>query len=551
MNTSTLKNKTKRAALLLLLALLSAYVARAQDTILTIGEGLWDGVVAESTNVPFCRPAKYSMTQQIFLAEEIGTSGTISSIAFYRPERDPEHPNGGSTLGAQIYLKHTDKNAFDNPYDFVPVSASDMVFERDVFYEEFGWITFTFDTPFEYDGTSNLLVCCNDPSSDRMESGFTIDKVLGMSLAFDTNQGPIDLNAPPTPDNPNSWYSYRERNNIQLHILSNLPQPLNLAVSELTDMSATLTWEAPETSYTITGYAYQYKKNSDADWSSEVITTGTSATLNGLSGGTPYHFRVKTLYGDYSVFFNSSFYSDIDFVTTAISIPNLAVTDITDQSATLTWDEPQTPYTITGYVYQYTKVNEWAWSPETTVNTTSVTLDRLSGGTEYQFRVKVLFNDHEGVYTYINFTTNAILLPNMAVSDITDQSATLTWEAPETPYIITGYTYQYKVSDDSDWSAEITTTSPFTTLVGLSGPMEYQFRAKVLFNDHEGVYTYFNFTTLMGLPYEYGFEDASVINMRKHILIVDDIDINRELLGDLLEDDYDILYACDGVEALS
>ena len=50
---------------------------------------------------------------------------------------------------------------------------------------------------------------------------------------------------------------------------------------------------------------------------------------------------------------------------------------------------------------------------------------------------------------------------------------------------------------------------------------------------------------------EYGFENASVINMRKHILIVDDIDVNRELLGDLLEDDYDILYASDGVEALS
>ena len=41
-----------------------------------------------------------------------------------------------------------------------------------------------------------------------------------------------------------------------------------------------------------------------------------------------------------------------------------------------------------------------------------------------------------------------------------------------------------------------------------------------------------------------------VMNERKKILIADDIEMNREILGDLLEDDYDILYACDGVETL-
>ena len=41
-----------------------------------------------------------------------------------------------------------------------------------------------------------------------------------------------------------------------------------------------------------------------------------------------------------------------------------------------------------------------------------------------------------------------------------------------------------------------------------------------------------------------------VIHARKHILIVDDQEMNREIMGDLLEDDYDISYAADGVEAL-
>ena len=45
-------------------------------------------------------------------------------------------------------------------------------------------------------------------------------------------------------------------------------------------------------------------------------------------------------------------------------------------------------------------------------------------------------------------------------------------------------------------------------------------------------------------------QDHLVINIRKHILIADDIETNREILGDLLSDDYDIFYASDGVEAL-
>ena len=41
-----------------------------------------------------------------------------------------------------------------------------------------------------------------------------------------------------------------------------------------------------------------------------------------------------------------------------------------------------------------------------------------------------------------------------------------------------------------------------------------------------------------------------VINSRKCILIADDVEMNREMMGDLLRDEYDVLCASDGVEAL-
>ena len=46
------------------------------------------------------------------------------------------------------------------------------------------------------------------------------------------------------------------------------------------------------------------------------------------------------------------------------------------------------------------------------------------------------------------------------------------------------------------------------------------------------------------------YEQMPVISSRKQLLIADDIEMNREILGDLLGDEYDILYACDGIETM-
>lgn len=44
--------------------------------------------------------------------------------------------------------------------------------------------------------------------------------------------------------------------------------------------------------------------------------------------------------------------------------------------------------------------------------------------------------------------------------------------------------------------------------------------------------------------------EMPAINTRKHILIADDIESNREILGNLLQEEYDIFYASDGAEVM-
>ena len=45
-------------------------------------------------------------------------------------------------------------------------------------------------------------------------------------------------------------------------------------------------------------------------------------------------------------------------------------------------------------------------------------------------------------------------------------------------------------------------------------------------------------------------EDAEIMHLKRHILIVEDEHINQMILGNMLEGDYEILYASDGIEAL-
>lgn len=45
-------------------------------------------------------------------------------------------------------------------------------------------------------------------------------------------------------------------------------------------------------------------------------------------------------------------------------------------------------------------------------------------------------------------------------------------------------------------------------------------------------------------------EDAEIMNLKRHVLIVDDVQINQMILGDMLEESYEILYASNGIETL-
>lgn len=174
--------------------------------IITIG----DGGTTTNQYLPSYSYYQYSLTQQIYTADEMGGGGSISSLAFY---------NGGSTKTRSytIYLVNTDKSSFVNNYDWIPVSNSDQVFSGSVTMTANTWTTIELDTPFAYDGSGNLALIVDD-NTGSYSSGMscrvftpTYNNCSLRIYSTGTNYDPL---------NPSSYYGtiLSVKNQIQLNI---------------------------------------------------------------------------------------------------------------------------------------------------------------------------------------------------------------------------------------------------------------------------------------------------------------------------------------------
>lgn len=148
--------------LLLLSMLLITWMGAVSAEEVTIGE---------DTNTSYQLPVNmyynFSLTQQIYTAEEIGTAGFIHSISFYYA-----NTKSFTMDGVRVYLKEVDKSTFASNTDMVSVSDADKYFEGTFSATGEGWVTITLDIPFEYSGTKNLLVCCYDPTNGWFGSSY-------------------------------------------------------------------------------------------------------------------------------------------------------------------------------------------------------------------------------------------------------------------------------------------------------------------------------------------------------------------------------------------
>ena len=270
-----------RAAMMLLFAVLGSVGVWAQSEVVTVGSG-----GRASSYLPCYPNNTYSMSQQIYTSDEIGKAGLITSIAFYNYE-------AGSARNCDIYLSYTAKTSFDSSTDWVTVTPGDKVFSGTM---KLGsdWTVIDFDTPFQYDGTQNLLLTVDDNTGKDTGSNFLIgasDVSSYQSLYYYKMFGtPVNLD--PTQAITEEGTVYSRKNHIKL-CFETYPKPYRFEAVEVGDVSAkilcSLRGEA-------TAWNLRYRKVGDETWTDQTNIDASAFTITGLKASTQYEAQVQSVF---------------------------------------------------------------------------------------------------------------------------------------------------------------------------------------------------------------------------------------------------------------
>ena len=118
----------------------------------------------------------YSLSQQIYTNAEIDRTGTITKIALY-------NGNLQMTRTINLYMLSTYKQNFSDLDDWESVSSSDLVFSGEVTFLVSQWTEIELNTPFEYDGTGNIIVVVDDNTGNYESAmNFSAFEATGQSI---------------------------------------------------------------------------------------------------------------------------------------------------------------------------------------------------------------------------------------------------------------------------------------------------------------------------------------------------------------------------------
>lgn len=236
--------------------------------------------------IPLATNWGYSYSQSIYLASEINApAGDITGLQWYF--------HGGSDLSnAQdivIYMAHTDKTSFTDGEDWFAGEELTQVYNGGITVNGAGWVTLTFDTPFEYNGTDNLVIAAEDNMEEyNGYSPFHSTNVSNARSIYYFND-----NTNPEPGNPPYGNTLTYIPNVILNGISqSCPPVTNLTVGTLGTTTATVGWTE---SGDATEWTVEYGAPGFTQGEGEQVTaSGTSETvLENLTSGTEYEFLVR------------------------------------------------------------------------------------------------------------------------------------------------------------------------------------------------------------------------------------------------------------------
>jgi len=278
----------------------------------------------------------YTYSEQIFLASELDGAGELSSISF-----DYAYSSAMTDkVNVDIYLKHTTQSTFSSSSDYIDTAGAQLVYQGNLNCQQ-GWNTFNFTTPFQYNGTDNLVLIVDDNSDDYNGSAYVFhvhNAGATRSLYYYSDS------YNPAPGNLSSFSGTKStsanRSNVIFGTACDYTVTCiapNVYVSDATENSLTIAW-AP--GYNESSWELEYSTD-DSNWTSQGTVTTPPYTLSNLTPNTYYSVRMRSICGggDYSnwtvvnhrtecapiatVPFMENFDSQSGSTTTSVSVNNL------------------------------------------------------------------------------------------------------------------------------------------------------------------------------------------------------------------------------------
>ena len=169
--------------------------------------------------VPSYGNYNYGFSQQIYKSSEINAAATISGFEI-------EVSNTGAKARTiDIYMMHTSENTITS---WLPMDNAQLVYSGVVTFTQ-GWQLITFDSPFNYNGTDNLVLIVDDNTGS-----------YGNYPTFRTNNGGTNCSRyfysdgtnfnPFNPTTASTQSSTSTRNNIRF---TYCPDPIDLVITDI------------------------------------------------------------------------------------------------------------------------------------------------------------------------------------------------------------------------------------------------------------------------------------------------------------------------------
>ncbi|MBR3436030.1 MAG: fibronectin type III domain-containing protein, partial [Bacteroidales bacterium] len=303
----------------------------------TIGTG-----TSTSNYIPSYSTYNYGLSQQIYTAAEIGSGGRITSISVM-----PQAITQQRTF--EIYLAHTSNTSlsgFIHPSDMVRVYDGDPVT-----LVAGQWARFELDSPFNYNGSDNLLVCFRDMTGSWVSGNYWYVHTNPHGNCVYTYQdgGAYD------PFTQSGGTVVSTRNNIIIEAVACSEQatcaPPMVMVDSLASDYMSVNWTA---GYEETSWQVKYR-HADSAWVDYGIVNTPGYTFTGLQANNNYQVRITAQCTDTNMATTISVTTPCDahplpFFTSLENFPSSSFSDPMPSC----WYRYNTASTSTGYPYRST-----------------------------------------------------------------------------------------------------------------------------------------------------------------------------------------------------